>query len=180
VLLYTGLRRGDAVLLGRQHVRNGVATLWTEKSQEQIAVTIPILPVLEATLAAGPTSDLAFICGTNGGPFVKEAFGNAFSEAARAAGVPKSAHGVRKIGATRAAENGATVSELEAIFGWQGGRMASLYTRAADRVRRLEAQCPSWCERLTNRLRPHLVIRCGPQPPKANQKKGLENEWWGK
>ena len=45
----------------------------------------------------------------------------------------KSAHGVRKIGATRAANNGATVAELEAIFGWTGGRMASLYTRAADR-----------------------------------------------
>ncbi len=47
----------------------------------------------------------------------------------------KSAHGVRKIGATRAANNGATVAELEAIFGWQGGGMASLYTRAADRAR---------------------------------------------
>ena len=47
----------------------------------------------------------------------------------------KSAHGVRKIGATRAAENGATVAELEAIFGWQGGGMASLYTRAANRAR---------------------------------------------
>lgn len=32
VLLYTGLRRGDAVILGRQHVRAGVATLRTEKS----------------------------------------------------------------------------------------------------------------------------------------------------
>jgi hypothetical protein len=42
---------------------------------------------------------------------------------------------VRKIGATRAANNGATVAELEAIFGWNGGRMASLYTRAADRAR---------------------------------------------
>jgi hypothetical protein len=62
-------------------------------------------------------------------------FGNAFREACRAAGVAKSAHGVRKIGATRAAENGATVAELEAIFGWQGGGMASLYTRAADRAR---------------------------------------------
>jgi integrase len=31
VLLYTGLRRGDAVKLGRQHVRNGVATIKTEK-----------------------------------------------------------------------------------------------------------------------------------------------------
>lgn len=135
VLLYTGLRRGDAVRLGRQHVRDGVATLRTEKSQGQITVTIPILPVLAATLAAGPTGELAFICGANATPFTKESFGNVFSEACRAAGVRKSAHGVRKIGATRAAENGATVSELEAIFGWEGGRMASLYTRAADRAR---------------------------------------------
>jgi hypothetical protein len=33
------------------------------------------------------------------------------------------------------AQNGATVAELEAIFGWHGGGMASLYTREADRVR---------------------------------------------
>lgn len=135
VLLYTGLRRGDAVKLGRQHVRDGVATIATEKSREQVKVTIPILPVLQATLDAGPTSDLALICGAKGEPFTKESFGNAFREAARAVGVRKSAHGIRKIGATRAAENGATVAELEAIFGWQGGGMAALYTRAADRAR---------------------------------------------
>jgi hypothetical protein len=29
----------------------------------------------------------------------------------------------------------ATVAELEAIFGWHGGGMASHYTREADRVR---------------------------------------------
>jgi len=49
--------------------------------------------------------------------------------------VPGSAHGVRKIAATRAANAGATVAQLEAIFGWQGGTMAALYTRAADRQR---------------------------------------------
>ena len=43
VLLYTGLRRGDAVRLGRQHVRDGIATLKTEKTGTE--VTIPILPV---------------------------------------------------------------------------------------------------------------------------------------
>src|SRR5262249_14654333 len=37
--------------------------------------------------------------------------------------------------ATRAANAGATVAQLEAIFGWEGGAMASLYTRAADRRR---------------------------------------------
>jgi integrase len=136
VLLYTGLRRGDAVTLGRQHVRDGVATLRTEKSQHTITVSLPILPVLAKTLAAGPTAELAFICGTNGKPLTKESFGNVFREACNKAGVTgKSAHGVRKAGATRAADNGATVHELEAIFGWQGGGMAALYTRTADRKR---------------------------------------------
>jgi integrase len=133
VLLYTGLRRGDAVKLGRQHVRDGVATIRTEKTG--VTVTIPILPALDATLKAAPCGELAFICGEGNKPLTKESFGNAFREACRAAGVAKSAHGVRKIGATRAAENGATVAELEAIFGWQGGGMAALYTRAADRAR---------------------------------------------
>ncbi len=135
VLLYTGLRRGDAVRLGRQHVRDGVATIRTEKSQERVEVTLPILPVLAATLEAGPTGDLTFICGASGRPLTKESFGNEFKEACKAAGLPGSAHGVRKIAATRAANSGATVAQLEAIFGWQGGTMASLYTRSADRRR---------------------------------------------
>ena len=133
VLPYSGLRRGDAVRLGRQHVRNGVATIRTEKTG--VTVTIPILPALDEVLQAGPCGDLTFICGENGRPLTKESFGNLFREACDAAGVAKSAHGVRKIGATRAANNGATVAELEAIFGWQGGGMASLDTRAADRAR---------------------------------------------
>jgi integrase len=56
-------------------------------------------------------------------------------DACREAGVPGSAHGLRKLGATRAADNGATESELEAIFGWTGGHMAVLYTRSANRRR---------------------------------------------
>jgi integrase len=148
VLLYTGLRRGDAVQLGRQHVRDGVATLRTEKTG--ITVTIPILPALATTLAAGPCGELAFICGVAGRPFTKESFGNAFRDSCRAAGVSKSAHGVRKIGATRAAENGATVAELEAIFGWQGGGMASLYTRAADRARLAKSAMPKMAGRTTS------------------------------
>jgi integrase len=135
-LLYTGLRRGDAVRLGRQHVRDGIATLRTEKSQGTVTVTLPILPVLATTLASGPCADLAFICGANGKPLSKYSFGNYFRDACNAAGVfGKAAHGVRKAGAVRAADNGATVTELEAIFGWQGGGMAALYTRAADRKR---------------------------------------------
>jgi integrase len=121
--------------LGRQHVRDDIATIKTEKSGFAIEVTLPILPVLESTLKVGPCGDLTFIVGESGHPLTKESFGNLFRDACREAGVPGSAHGVRKIAATRGANAGATVAQLEAIFGWQGGSMASLYTRAADRRR---------------------------------------------
>ncbi|MCE3248703.1 MAG: integrase family protein, partial [Geminicoccaceae bacterium] len=44
-----------------------------------------------------------------------------------------SAHGLRKAGATIAAENGATEHQLMAIFGWDSPKQAALYTRAANR-----------------------------------------------
>jgi len=135
VLLYTGLRRGDAVRFGRQHVKDGIGTIKTEKSGFTVTVTLPILPVLSETLAAGPCGDLTFIAGERGQPLTKESFGNLFRDACREATVPGSAHGVRKIAATTAANNGATVAQLEALFGWTGGTMASLYTRSADRRR---------------------------------------------
>ena len=112
-----------------------MATLRTEKSQGEITVTIPILPVLARTLAAGPCGELAFIVGEHGTPLTRNLSAMHSAMPCRVAGVNKSAHGVRKIGATRAANNGATVAELEAIFGWIGGRMASLYTQSADRAR---------------------------------------------
>jgi integrase len=132
VIAYTGLRRGDAVRVGKQHIgRDGRIHLTTEKTGE--AVTLPILPVLRATLDAGPIGELTFICGARGLPYVKESFGTQFRKACDAAGVKGSAHGIRKIAAMRAALNGATVPQLNAIFGWRGSAMASLYTAAAER-----------------------------------------------
>jgi integrase len=100
-----------------------------------MVVSLPILSVLQTTLDAGPTCDLAFIANSKGQPFTKESFGNAFAEAARMAGVKKSCHGLRKIAATRCAENGATIPQMNAIFGWTGPKMALHYIEAADRKR---------------------------------------------
>jgi integrase len=133
VLLYTGLRRGDAAALGRQHVRDGVARIKTQKTGELVA--IPIAPELEETIAAGPCGDLAYIATEAGAPMTKESFGNFFRDACRAAGISKSAHGLRKAAATRAANAGFSEAQLEARFGWRGGRMASLYTKSMDRER---------------------------------------------
>ena len=133
IFLFTGLRRGDAAILGRQHVTDGVISIKTEKTGTPVA--IPMLPELREIIAASPTGDLVYLTGRSGKRMSKEGLGNWFREACDAVGVKKSAHGLRKAAATRLANNGATVAQLEAIFGWTGGNMASLYTRTADRTR---------------------------------------------
>ena len=48
------------------------------------------------------------------------------------AGLPQcNCHGLRKIGAVRAAEAGASEHELMAMFGWDDANMARIYTRKA-------------------------------------------------
>lgn len=135
VLLYTGLRRGDAVRAGRQHIKDGVLSLKTEKSGFTVPVTLRILPPLAAVLEHSAAGDMPLIRGDRGRRMTKESFGNAFSAAALKAGIRKSAHGIRKLAATIMADNGATEAELEAVFGWRGGAMASHYTREANRKR---------------------------------------------
>lgn len=132
VLLYTGLRLGDACAVGRPHMKDGWITLRMEKTGQ--VVTFPVLQPLAATLEAGQTGDLAFVANAHGRPFVKESFGNAFRDACRAAGIEgRSAHGLRKLLASMAAELGASEEQLQAWFGWMSNRMSAVYTRAASR-----------------------------------------------
>jgi integrase len=134
VLLYTGLRRGDAVRLGRPHVRNDEFTIRTEKTKR--VVIAPILPPLSYSIAKSPTGELTFIATERGKPFGKASFGNWFRKACRTAGVPGTAHGLRKAGAERAVEAGASESQLNALFGWApGSRESAVYTRKADAAR---------------------------------------------
>lgn len=133
ILLYSGLRRGDASQLGRQHVQSGVITIRTEKTGA--TVHIPVRTELAEIIAATPSNGLVFVSTASGKPMTKESFGNWFNDACKAAGVPGSAHGLRKLGATRLANAGASVHELQAVFGWESGRMAEVYTKEADRAR---------------------------------------------
>lgn len=133
IILGTGLRRGDAVQLGRQHIRDGVLTIRLEKSQYKTQISIPILPGLMDAIEQGPCGDLTFIVGALGNRYKKESFGEAFRKACKDAGVPGRAHGLRKAAAVRFAENGATVHQLMAWFGWDSQEMAQIYTEAADR-----------------------------------------------
>ncbi|WP_330084348.1 site-specific integrase [Methylocystis iwaonis] len=158
ILLYTGLRRGDAVKLGRQHIRDGWIFIRTEKTRAEIR--IPVMPLLAETLAAGPVGDLAFLVTRDGQPMAKAGFGNWFREACRAAGVPGAAHGLRKAGARRLAEGGATDKQLNAVYGWSDeSRESATYTRAADRARLAEAAFAKLPEAAPPAARPTRKLR---------------------
>ncbi|WP_273721241.1 MULTISPECIES: tyrosine-type recombinase/integrase [unclassified Bartonella] len=133
VLLYTGLRRGDVVRIGWKDVKDDIIHLRTEKSKFQTDVFLPILPELAETLKTGPVGEETFICGKEGKKLTKESFGVLFYNACIQAGIKKSAHGLRKLAATRAANSGATVSQMKALFGWENDTMPSYYTKSADR-----------------------------------------------
>ncbi len=107
------------------------------------------------------TGDFAFIVGKHGRPMTKESFGNWFGKACRAAGVSKSAHGLRKFSATLAAEAGATTHELMAQFGWVTVQQAELYTKAADRSRLGKKTSRVIAEQIETILPPHLIEGTG-------------------
>jgi integrase len=134
-LLYGSMqRRGDILRLGRQHVQNGTFSLRQQKTGAQ--VDIPVLPELQAAIDAMPKAEhLTFLVTRFGRPFTPMGFSNWFREQCDLAGLPMnlSAHGLRKAGATRLAERGATDHEIMAWGGWTGIKEVQRYTKAANR-----------------------------------------------
>ena len=136
LLLYTGVRRSDVVKLGRQMARNGwLHFVETKGAAQQIKDRdILILPQLQAVIDATPAGHLTYLVTEHGKPYSPEGFSNWFRRKCRDAGLAKcSAHGLRKAGATIAADNGATEHQLMAIFGWESPKQAAHYTRKANR-----------------------------------------------
>jgi site-specific recombinase XerD len=136
LLLYTGARRSDVVLLGRQHVRDGWLKFTQQKNRRRklVVIELPILPVLQSILQRSPTGDLAFLVNVHGRPFSADGFSSWFKDQCVAASLnDHNAHGLRKAGAVLAAENGATPHQLMAIFGWLSISEAQRYTQAAQR-----------------------------------------------
>lgn len=132
LLMYTGARRSDVVRLGRQHVREG----WFNFKQfkTKTIVEIPMLPALQASIDATSTGDLTYLINRHGRAFTPSGFSSALRRWCLEAGLSEcSAHGLRKASAVRAAENGATVHQLMALYGWLTLGEAERYTRSAQR-----------------------------------------------
>lgn len=136
LLLYTGVRRSDVVSLGPQMERDGwlVFTETKNRRNKPKLRELPILPELRAAIDAVPSGHLSYLVTAFGKPFTANGFGNWFKKRCREAGLDDhcSAHGLRKAGATFAANNGATTKQLMAIFGWETIKEADHYTRRVD------------------------------------------------
>lgn len=149
--MFTGFRRQTLAIVGRQHIRlitnaeTGQTEKWlcvqpqkTRKSSG-VMVEIPLLPILEQALEDGAPTDLTFMTTEYGKPFSEAGLGGKMRQWCDDAGLTHcSLHGLRKAGAVIAAENGATPSQMQSIFGWTTLQQAERYTRQADR-RRLAA-----------------------------------------
>lgn len=144
LMLYTGGRRSDAVRLGPQmEHENGAELHFTEhkgRNRKPKHRVVPILPELRRSLDATKSGHLAYLVTSFNKPFTSNGFGNWFRERCDEAGLPHcTAHGLRKAGATIAAERGATEHQLMAIFGWESTKQAALYTRKANRQKLVKA-----------------------------------------
>jgi integrase len=133
LLIALGHRRGDAASLGRQHLVNGGSAVKIRTEKNNRTVVRALTPEAVEAIKACPAKGLAFVAKADGGAMTKESFGNWFGESARAAGVKKNAHGLRKYAATALTYAGVTEAELDGAMGWTpGSKMSRIYTQARD------------------------------------------------
>lgn len=132
IMLWTGLRRGDTVRLGPQHVRGGriiVVAGKTGKAVDMVAAP-DLIEAIEAMPAVGMTTLLVTEYGK---PFTVAGFGGWFRDRCNEAGLPHcTAHGLRKALARRAADLGATQQQLKAVGQWSSDRDVATYTADAE------------------------------------------------
>jgi site-specific recombinase XerD len=135
LMLYTGCRRADAVLLGAPNIKNGFLTYTQQKNRvrKPVTLTIPVHSELRRVIEATPMIGVKTFLVTNfGKPFTEAGFGNWMRERCNEAGLPDcSSHGLRKAIARRMAEAGMSPHQIQAITGHTTLKEIERYTKAA-------------------------------------------------
>jgi integrase len=136
LMLCTGCRRSDVVLLGSSNIKNGFLTYTQQKNKARkpITLTIPVHPDLRRIIEATPMVGVkTFLVTSFGKAFAEAGFGNWMRERCNAAGLPEcSSHGLRKAIARRLAEAGMSPHQIQAITGHTTLKEVERYTRAAS------------------------------------------------
>lgn len=134
--LNTGMSRQDLCGVGWQHVsqRTGRARIAYNRAKTAVAADLPILPELAEELAMLPADRLLFITQDKRPIGYKpETLGNWFRDRCSEAKVPGSLHGLRKAGATRLADAGASNWEIASYLAHKDTKQADTYTKKANR-----------------------------------------------
>lgn len=134
LLLYTGQRRSDVVVFGRQHTQAGALTFTQFKGRNRnpVRLELPIIPELQRIINASPCGDLTYLVTTFGKPFTSNGFGNWFRKRCNEAQLTNcSAHGLRKAASGRMAELGCTELEIMSVTGHRTSKEVVRYTRGA-------------------------------------------------
>lgn len=133
--LETVSRKGEVVLLGPQHVKDGWIRI--KRTHGSDDVEIKVTPALQAALDAMPKSHLTYIVTTQGKQRSKYGLGNDFAKWATEAGLPKYCrlHGLKKSGIHQRANAGYTAHELMADSGHKSISMVQHYTKGFDKKR---------------------------------------------
>ncbi len=133
LMLYTGQRRGDAVRMGWQHIRDGRIAVRQQKTGKSLKIRIH--PALQKSLESLPRDNLTFLVTAHGAPFTPAGFGNWFRECCDAASLKNcSAHNLRKAAARRLAEAGNSANAIAAVTGHTTLKEVERYTRDADQA----------------------------------------------
>ena len=135
IMLWTGQRRGDARLLGPEHLKNGQIVY--RQGKTGTALWLPAAAQLVEAIDAMQRVGLrTFLVTEQGKPFSRAGFGNKMREWCDEAALPQcTAHGLRKAMARRLAEDHASQQAIKAVGGWKGDAEVAIYTAAADQRR---------------------------------------------
>jgi hypothetical protein len=96
----------------------------------------PVLAPLAEAIRVTPTGLNTFLVTEYGEPFTDAGIGNKMRQWCDEAGLPEcTAHGIEKTAATIVAELGATDRQMMALFNWVSERMATTYTRRANKTK---------------------------------------------
>jgi len=133
VALWTGARRGDLVLLGRQHISGGSLTYVSSKTR--VEVCIPVTEEARAEIDRVPKTQMLFLVTARGKGHSDKAFSAWFGDRCREARLPDrcSVHGLRKARARLMAEAGKTTHAIAAWGGWKTLAEVQHYTEAVNR-----------------------------------------------
>lgn len=151
---WTGARRSDVVTLGLRNVESdGVMVYiqkktgaksyipWDNQLPDYAAGLAPDLKLCKEAISHMPRG-LTFLTTSSGNVRSDKAVGNTLSKAAKAIGINKSIHGLRKSRAVALAEAGANPHQIGAWTGHRSLSEITHYTREMDRRKAVTGTAP--------------------------------------